>query len=154
MKKALIGLFVILALGASLYAQESYLELVRADLKTQKVAIITVNMALTDAQSQVFWPIYRKYDAEVTAVGDQVIVLLKDYAANVDKMTDAKAAELMKQTFAVMDKRIKLLNKVCDELAKALDPVVAAKFMQCERQITAAVDLQLGSMVPLITKTK
>jgi hypothetical protein len=69
-------------------------------------------------------------------------------------MTDAKAAELMKQTFAVMDKRLKLLNKVCDEFAKALDPVVAAKFMQCERQITAAVDLQLGSMVPLITKTK
>jgi hypothetical protein len=154
MKKALIGLFVILAIGASLYAQESYMELVRADLKTQKVALITVNMALTDAQSQVFWPIYRKYDAEMTAVGDQVIALLKDYAANVDKMTDAKAAELMKQTFAVMDKRLKLLNKVCDELAKALDPVVAAKFMQCERQITAAVDLQLGSMVPLITKTK
>jgi len=154
MKKALIVLFVVLAIGASLYAQESYMELVRADLKTQKVALITVNMALTDAQSQVFWPIYRKYDAEWTAVNDQALALIKDYAANVEKMTDAKASELMKVTLSLMDKRLKLLVKVCDEFAKALDPVVAARFMQCERQITAALDLQLGSMLPLITKTK
>jgi hypothetical protein len=154
MKKALIGLFVVLAIGASLYAQESYMELVRADLKTQKVALITVNMALTDAQSQVFWPIYRKYDAELTAVNDQALALIKDYAANVEEMTDAKASELMKQTLSLMDKRLKLLVKVCGEFAKALDPVVAARFMQCERQITAAVDLQLGSMLPLVTKTK
>ena len=154
MKKALIVLFVVLAIGASLYAQESYMELVRADLKTQKVALITVNMALTDAQSQVFWPIYRKYDAEWTAVNDQALALIKDYAANVEKMTDAKASELMKMTLSLMDKRLKLLVKVCDEFAKTLDPVVAARFMQCERQITAALDLQLGSMLPLITKTK
>jgi len=152
MKKALIVLFVVLVAGAALYAQEANLELVRADLKAQKVALVTLNMGLTDAQSQIFWPIYRKYDAELTTLNDQVIALIKDYAANYDKMTDAKAGELMKGTLSLMDKRLKLLVKVCDDFAKALDPVVAAKFMQCERQITAALDLQIGSQMPLIMK--
>lgn len=152
MKKALIVLFVVLVAGAALYAQEANLELVRADLKAQKVALVTLNMGLTDAQSQIFWPIYRKYDAELTTLNDQAIALIKDYAANYDKMTDAKAGELMKGTLSLMDKRLKLLVKVCDDFAKALDPVVAAKFMQCERQITAALDLQIGSQMPLIMK--
>jgi len=152
MKKALIVLFLVVMTGAALYAQEANLELVRADLKAQKVALVTLNMGLTDAQSQIFWPIYRKYDAELTTLNDQVIALIKDYAANYDKMTDAKAGELMKGTLSLMDKRLKLLVKVCDEFAKALDPVVAAKFMQCERQITAALDLQIGSQMPLIMK--
>ena len=152
MKKALIVLFVVLVAGAALYAQEANLELVRADLKAQKVALVTLNMGLTDAQSQIFWPIYRKYDAELTTLNDQAIALIKDYAANYEKMTDAKAGELMKGTLSLMDKRLKLLVKVCDEFAKALDPVVAAKFMQCERQITAALDLQIGSQMPLIMK--
>ena len=152
MKKALIVLFVVLVAGAALYAQEANLELVRADLKAQKVALVTLNMGLTDAQSQIFWPIYRKYDAELTTLNDQAIELIKDYAANYEKMTDAKAGELMKGTLSLMDKRLKLLVKVCDEFAKALDPVVAAKFMQCERQITAALDLQIGSQMPLIMK--
>jgi hypothetical protein len=153
MKKTLIVLFVVLMAGTSLVAQtESNLELVRTDLKAQKVALVTLNMGLTDAQSQIFWPIYRKYDAELTTLNDQAIALIKDYAANYDKMTDAKASELMKGTLSLMEKRLKLLVKVCDEFAKALDPVVAAKFMQCERQISAALDLQIGSQMPLIMK--
>ncbi len=152
MKKALILLFVVLTVGASLYSQEAYLELVRADLKTQHVALVTANMGLTDAQSQTFWPIYRKYDAEMTVINDGVIAMIKDYAANYDKMTDVKAAELLKGTLSVMDKRLKLLTKTCDEMNKALGPVLAGRFMQIERQITAAVDLQISSQIPLIKK--
>ena len=152
MKRAWILLFVALMVAPALFSQESYLELVRSDLKTQHVALVTENMKLTDAQSQTFWPIYRKYDAEMTAINDQAIALIKDYAANFDKMTDAKAAELMKGSFGIMDKRLKLLNKTCDEVGKALGPVLGVRFMQIERQILAAVDLQIASQIPLIKK--
>jgi hypothetical protein len=155
-KKPLILLSLALVAGVSLYAQEtyqeSYLELLRADLKTQKVAIVTVNMGLTDAQGQVFWPIYRKYDAELTTFNDQRIALIKDYAENFEKMTDTKADALSKQVFALLGKRLKLQEKYYEEFAKALNPVLAAKFMQIERQINALVDLQIGSEIPLITK--
>ena len=156
MKKTLILLFVVLMAGVSLYSQEtsqeSYLELLRSDLRTQKVAIVTVNMELTDAQGQVFWPIYRKYDAELTTLNDERIAVIKDYAANFDKMTDAKADALTKQVFSFLGKRLKLQEKYYGEFAKALNHVLAAKFMQIERQLNAIVDLQIANEIPLITK--
>ena len=152
MKKPLILLFVVLTAGVSLYSQESYSELLRADLKAEKVAIVTENMELTDAQSRVFWPIYRKYDAELTIFNDQRFALINDYADNYDKMTDAKADTLTKQVFSLMGKRLKLQEKYYKEFAKALNPVLAAKFMQIERQINALVDLQISSEIPLIAK--
>ena len=152
MKKHLILLFVVLMAGVTLYSQEAYKELLMSDLKTQKVAIITLNMELTDAQSEVFWPVYRKYDAELTMLNDQRIALIKDYVVNYEKITDAKADSLSKQVFSFMGKRLKLQEKYYQEFAKALNPVLAAKFMMIERQINALVDLQIGSEIPLITK--
>lgn len=152
MKKSLFLLLVILMAGVSLSSQEAYKELLMSDLKTQKVAIITLNMELTDAQSEVFWPVYRKYDAELTTLNDQRIAIIKDYVQSYDQMTDAKADSLSKQVFSIMGKRLKLQEKYYGEFAKALNPVLAAKFMMIERQINALVDLQIGSAVPLITK--
>jgi hypothetical protein len=156
MKKALILLFVVLVAGVSLYSQESYqesyLELLRSDLRAQKVAIVTLNMELTDAQGQVFWPIYRKYDAELTTLNDERVAVIKDYAANYDKMTDSKADALTKQVFSFLGKRLKLQEVYYQEFAKALNPVLAAKFMQIERQLNAIVDLQIASQLPLAIK--
>ena len=152
MKKALVLLFVVLIAGASLYSQDPNMDLMRADLKTQKTAIVKENMALTDAQNQVFWPIYKNYDAKLTTINDQVIALIKDYGVNFNKMTDAKASELMKKTLSLMGKRVKLLEGVCNELAKAIDPIVAAKFMQVERRITATAELQVAGELPFIKR--
>jgi len=154
MKKAVILFLAVLMAGTALYSQqETYLELLRSDLRTQKLAVVTVNMALTDAQGQVFWPIYRKYEAELTTLNDQTVALIKDYAQNYEKITDAKADALTKQVFAIHGARLKLQEKYYNEFAKALNPVLAAKYMQIERQITAALDLQIASQLPLAKKS-
>ena len=41
-------------------AQDEYLELLRSDIRTEKVAIVTVAMQLDSEQSELFWPIYRE----------------------------------------------------------------------------------------------
>ena len=109
-------------------------------------------MALTDAQGELFWPIYRKYEAELVTLNDQVVALIKDYAQNLDKITDAKADAMTKQVFAIHGARLKLQEKYYNEFAKALGAALAAKYMQIERQLTAAVDLQIASQIPLIKK--
>jgi hypothetical protein len=156
MKKALILLFAVVISGAALYSQQEQsvdvTELLRSDLRTQKLAVVTVNMALTDAQGELFWPIYRKYEAELVTLNDQVVALIKDYAQNLDKITDAKADAMTKQVFAIHGARLKLQEKYYNEFAKALGAALAAKYMQIERQLTAAVDLQIASQIPLIKK--
>ena len=152
MKKAIVLLLAIMTAGAALYAQESYLELLRSDIRTQKVALITDAMELTDTQSAVFWPIYRKYDSELTTLNDKRIAIIKDYAQNYDQMTAAKADELTKRTFAYFENRIKLQKKSYKEISKALSPVLSGKFMQIERAINTLLDLQIQSEIPLVKK--
>ena len=41
----------------------AYAELLRSDIRLQKVAIITEVMGFTEAEDKAFWPIYRDYDA-------------------------------------------------------------------------------------------
>jgi len=152
MKKTLILLLAVSAAGAALYGQDAYMELLRSDLSTQKVAIITEGMELTDAQADVFWPIYRKYDAELTTLNDTRIAVIKDYAQNYDQMTEAKADDLTKRTFAFLESRIKLQKKYYKEFSKALSPVLAAKYMQIERSINTLMDFQIMSEIPLVKR--
>jgi len=150
----LLLLLIVLTAGAALYAQASYqeanLELLRSDLKTQKVAILTEGMGLTDAQSGIFWPIYRKYDAELTTLNDKRIAVIKDYAQNYDQMTAAKADDLTNRTFAFFEDRLKLQKKYCKEFSKALSPILAGRFMQIERSIDTMVDFQIQAQIPLV----
>lgn len=161
MKKALIALLILSTAGAVAYAQatapapqaanqEQYLELLRSDLKTQKVALITEGMQMTDADSAIFWPIYRKYDAGLTVLNDERIAIIKDFAQNFDTLTAVKAEELTNRTFAFLENRIKLQKTTYKEIAKALNPIFAGKFMQIERQINTLMDFQIQSQIPLV----
>jgi hypothetical protein len=40
----------------------AYAELLRSDVRAEKVAIITEVMDFTEAEDAAFWPIYREYD--------------------------------------------------------------------------------------------
>src|SRR6187549_2502214 len=49
----------------------AYVELLRADIRAEKVGIITELMAFTEAEDKAFWPIYREYDTELMALNDE-----------------------------------------------------------------------------------
>ena len=79
---------VLLSLGVSsnvLAAQssegnlDSYIEALRADVRADKVAIITEAMQFNDQESKIFWPVYRKYEADITKVNDQQVKSVKEF---------------------------------------------------------------------------
>lgn len=51
-----VGLLAV-ALPGSAQELERYFELLRQDVRTKKVAVITEVMVLTDEQSEAFWPL-------------------------------------------------------------------------------------------------
>jgi hypothetical protein len=145
--------FVVLALlfvANTAYAQEQYVELLKSDLKTQKIAVITEAMALDEGQSEMFWEIYRDYDYELSAIIDQRISLIKDYAASFSSMTDEKAAELAKTSFKVEADRGKLRQKYYKKFEKEMSPLVGARWLMIERTINNLMDLQISAEMPLI----
>ena len=131
---------------------DSYIELLRSDIRTQKQMLLTEAMQFSDEQAATFWPIYREYDLELSKIGDQRVALMKDYAANFEMMTDEKAKDLATRSFKLEEERVKLRKKYFDRVAKALDPITAVKFLQVERAIAALIDVQLAAELPLMER--
>lgn len=152
MRKYLLILFVFAA--TTIFAQEvdSFIELLRSDVNTQKKAIITEVMEFTEAEAAAFWPVYRNYELEQDKLGDARVALIKDYAANYETMVDAKAKELMDKAFKFQEDRLKLRKKYFKEFSKIISPTKAAKWAQLENQIGLLIDLQIASELPLAEK--
>jgi len=87
---ALTNVAVAQSQGASL---DSQIESLRAAFRADKVALITEVMQLNDQDSKILWPVYRKYEADLTKVNDQHVALIKSYADkyNANTMTEADA---------------------------------------------------------------
>ena len=149
--KKLIFVAVLFA-GTAAYSQDmdSYLQMLRSEVKTEKIALITKAMQFNEQESPIFWPIYEEYQHEQGKITDQRIALIKDFAANYDALTDEKASELAKQTFKLEEQRTGLKKKYFKKIEKALSSRQAAKFFQVENQINLLIDLQVAAGVPLI----
>ena len=128
---------------------EGYIEMLKSDLKTQKVAVVTEAMGLTEEEAEIFWPIYRELDAELSKIMDRRVALIKDYAENWDTLTDEKADELIKASFKLNKDRDKLGEKYYKEFAKALSPKVGARYMQIDNAISLLLRLQIAAELPL-----
>jgi hypothetical protein len=149
MKKLLFVIIFVLANTVG-HAQDAYIELLRSDIKTKKVAIITEVMQFTNEQAKAFWPVYREYDLELSKMGDARIALIRDYAQNYETMTDEKAKELIQRALKLEERRTKLKKRYFKKFDKALSSTTVAKFFQLENQINLLIDLQIASELPLI----
>lgn len=147
-KLLLIGCLLAIALPA--FAQTDVVELLRSDLRTDKVAILTKALAMDEATSATFWPIYREYEAELSKIGDARVANIKDYAANYESMTDQKTKELVKTSFSLYEQRTKLVKKYYGKVEKATSTRLAARWAQCEMALNAVVDAQIATELPLI----
>jgi len=148
MKKIIVAIIVIAS--SFTLAQESYFELLRQDLATKKVALITEVMQFTNEESEVFWPLYREFDFENAKLGDEMLKLIKDYAAHFENITDEKAVELMNKNFDLQKKELDLKRDYLNKFSKIIAPARAVKFMQVMNQIEMILDLQIASQLPLV----
>ena len=148
MKKFIIAIFIIAS--SFTFAQQSYFELLRQDIGTKKVALITEVMQFTDEEADVFWPLYREFDFEKSKLGDETLKLIKNYAANYENITDEKAVDLMNTNFDIQKKKLDLKKNYLKKFGKVIAPARAVKFMQVMNQIEMIIDIQIASQLPLI----
>ena len=69
----------------------AYVELLRSDVRSQKIAILAQLMELTEADDKAFWPVYREYDRELTTLADERVANIREYATNYPDVSDAVA---------------------------------------------------------------
>ena len=140
-------------LGFPAFAQatpETYLELLRSDVRSARVEILTEALELSDSEGQAFWPIFREYDTELMKLADRRVALIKAFVASYDSMTDEQVSSFAKDWFGLQNDRLKLRKKYFNKVAKAVSPQVAARFIQVENLVGMLIDIQIAAELPLV----
>lgn len=130
----------------------AYIEMLRSDFNTSKIATINQVMQLTGAEAEVFWPIYRNYEKELAAVGDRKLEMIREFAAlHAGGTLDSKKAdELAKRWLKNVQDRLDLWKKYQKQISKAVSPIRAAQFLQIENQMALFVDVNIASEMPVV----
>jgi hypothetical protein len=131
---------------------DTYLEMLRTDIRGETVKILTEVMEFSDADGEKFWPIYREFDVERAKLGDRRVAMLKEYAANFDKLSNEKAKAMSDEYFKLRDDELGLAKTYFKKVEKALGSNSAARFTQVMNQINLLIDVQTAANVPLIGK--
>jgi hypothetical protein len=138
-----------LAQAPSATQEKNYVDLLRKDIKREKVAITTDLMNLLPDESAKFWPVYNEYDKELTALTDQRLAFLQAYGENYYSMTDNKATEIANGLLDLEGQRNALRKKYFQRVSQTLNPKVAARFLQVETLLNQLLDLQVNANLPL-----
>jgi hypothetical protein len=129
---------------------QSYIDLMRADVKAEKVQILSVMMQFSPDEASTFWPIYNSYDTDLSKLGDRKLALIKEYADNYDSLTDDKADELVQKHFILVSDRNALLKNCYEQVKSKMGAKTAARFVQIEHQLVTIIDLQIASRLPAV----
>ena len=148
---AVLLLFVFAASPAGAgEADEASMEILRDTLRSNKKALVAVNLALSDAEARAFWPVYDRYHTELTVVGDRLLQVIEDYKRTFGTTTDDEARKLVDDYLAIQRDRVALRRSYVDPFAEALPGRKLMRFYQIENKIDAVMRYELAASIPVI----
>ena len=131
----------------------AYAELLRSDLRAQKVAIITEVMLFTETEDAAFWPVYREYEADLAKINDDRIALITEYASELRGAHGRDGRSSREKARSPSRRRRHALTERYYERFKAVLPAkTAARFLQVEHQILLLLDLQIAASLPVASR--
>ena len=105
---------------------QAYVELLRSDIRDQKVALISGMMQFSEEDDAKFWPVYREYEQELSSINDERLALIREYATTYEKMTDQIANRLAHAALDLEARRNALKTKYYERLTAILPARTAA----------------------------
>jgi hypothetical protein len=162
MKKTLIAIVAVVALAlaaaAPAFAQAApsgsttNMGILVAKLKADKKLLVAQTVGLTDVEGKAFWPIYDACQAEQEAVNKRFAAAIAGYAKeyNAGTMTDAKAAALTTEYFAIEDALLASKKACAAKLNGVIPAAKIARYVQVENKIRAQINYELAASIPFV----
>jgi len=116
---------------------------------TDKRTVYAQTLKMTDSESRAFWPIYDEYEGKLKKVDDKFLVLVNDFAAKYDTLTDADAAPMLKTKMNIEKERMALKQTYTAKIAKVLPATKALRYSQVETRIENMVRSNVYGIIPL-----
>jgi hypothetical protein len=130
------------------------IEMLRADLRSQRKQITALNLPLTADEATKFWPIFDQYRQEAIKPNDERWALIKDYADNYNTMSDAQAQDYIKRSTAVDEQLQNLRMKYVPLMERVISPKKTALWYQIDRRIDLLINLQLSTVIPMVNTSQ
>ena len=129
-------------------------QIVIKQVQTDRRAILSANLGLTEEESRVFWPIYDQYELDMKKITDQRLAMLDQYAAKYDTLTDADADGLLKTRFKLDEQSTAIKVKYAKKIQKALPSTKALRYVQLQDRIDNVIAGELLSLIPMAQPAK
>jgi hypothetical protein len=152
--KLLLGVLLLLVLFAAPLragdAEEASLEILLDTLRSNKKALVDVNLQLTDEEARSFWPVYDRYQEQLAQVQERLLRVIEDYKAAFNTMTDEKAMELVDDYLAVEKDRAEIRRTFLEPISEALPGRKVMRFYQIENKIEAVLRYEIAAAIPVV----
>jgi len=133
-------------------AATTNMEILRQKIKADKRLVVAQNLNLTDAEGAKFWPVYEAYQKDLQQIDERLATAILAYADAYNKgpVTNETAKKLLDEYLAIDDAEAKLKSATTPKILAALSAVKAARYVQIENKIRAAVRYELATAIPLV----
>jgi hypothetical protein len=121
-------------------------------VKADKKLVVAANLELSDADGKAFWPIYEAYQKDLETINDRLSKTILAYADAYNKstLTDAQAKQFSDEALAIDQDEIAMRKTYAGRLSRVLPGKKAARYLQVENKIRAAIRYQLAAGIPLV----
>ena len=128
------------------------MDILRQKVKADKKLVVAENLKLTDAEGTAFWPVYDAYQRDLQQINQRLVAAIKAYADAYNKgpVTNETAKKLLDEAVAIDDAEAKLKSASVPKILAVLPATKAARYVQIENKIRAALRYELAAGIPLV----
>ena len=155
MKKLVTVCALVAGLASAAAAQTTgttNMDILRQKIKADKKLVVAANLKLTDAEGAAFWPVYDAYQKDLQQVNQRLAAVVVAYADAYNKgpVANDMAKKLLDDAIAVDDAEGKLKASYVPKILATLPATKAARYIQIENKIRAAIRYELAEGIPLV----
>jgi Spy/CpxP family protein refolding chaperone len=128
------------------------MDILRQKIKSDKKLLVAQNLNLTDAEGAAFWPVYEAYQKELQQINGRLTATINAYADAYNKgpVANDAAKKLIDEALAIDDAELQLKKTAIPKVMAALPAMKAARYIQIENKIRAAIRYELAASIPLV----
>ena len=130
--------------------ESEYIEMLKKDIQDESRKIVADNLALTEDQAEIFWPLYDEYDAAYDKMVDERVDVIKDYMMHYYGLDEEKGKELIGKSISLKEKAVDLQKEYINKMLEVLPISVVGKFFQIDNRIAAIIDITRMANLPLL----
>jgi hypothetical protein len=139
---------------APVFAQElssKSMDALREAAKSNKKALVALNLKLTETEDKVFWKVYESYQKDIAKVNERLLNLIKDYAKEykAKSLTDEKAKQLTSNYLVIEEDLLKLKKSYLEKVSAVIPDKKAMTYWQIENKIQAIIRFDVAINIPL-----